>query len=81
VNSGNQPPILKVVWEEKGGPPAKQPRKSGFGTALLENGIPGATVNREFAPKGVICVIELPLRETTGPPHSEAAENESSGKG
>jgi two-component system CheB/CheR fusion protein len=81
VNSRNQPPILKVVWQEKGGPAATQPRKSGFGTALIENGIPGASVNREFTPEGLICLIELPLRETTALPQPEAAENESSGKG
>jgi two-component system CheB/CheR fusion protein len=75
LNSGNQPPILKVVWEEKGGPPATQPGKSGFGTALIENGIPGATVNREFTPEGLICLIELPLRQTTGLPQPEAAED------
>jgi two-component system, chemotaxis family, CheB/CheR fusion protein len=80
VNSRNRPPILKVVWEEKGGPPVKQPRTSGFGTALIEKGIPGATVNRKFALKGLICAIELPLPVTTGPPLPEAAKNESSGK-
>jgi two-component system CheB/CheR fusion protein len=58
-----------------------QAGKSGFGTALIENGIPGATVNREFTPEGLICLIELPLRETTGLPQLGAAENESSGKG
>jgi two-component system CheB/CheR fusion protein len=81
LNSGNQPPILKVVWVEKGGPPAMQAGKSGFGTALIENGIPGATVNREFTPEGLICQIELPLRETTGLPQPEAAEDEPSSKG
>jgi two-component system, chemotaxis family, CheB/CheR fusion protein len=80
LNSGNQPPILKVIWEEKGGPPATRPGKSGFGTALIEKGIPGATVNREFTPEGLICLIELPL-ETTGLPPPEAAEDDSSDKG
>ena len=59
--SGNDPPVVKVVWREQGGPKAKQPTTSGFGSALIENGIPGATVKREFKPAGLICTIELPL--------------------
>jgi two-component system CheB/CheR fusion protein len=59
--SGNDPRVLKVVWREQGGPKVQQPTTSGFGSALIENGIPGATVKREFKPTGLICTIELPL--------------------
>jgi hypothetical protein len=34
---------------------------------LIENGIRGAKVNREFRPEGLLCTIEVPL--------PEAAEN------
>jgi two-component system CheB/CheR fusion protein len=57
----NDPRILTVVWREQGGPPVQQPTTSGFGSALIENGIPGAAVKREFNPAGLICTIELPL--------------------
>jgi len=59
--SRNDPSILTVVWREQGGPPVQQPTTSGFGSALIENGIPGASVKREFKPAGLICTIELPL--------------------
>ncbi len=38
------------------------PTKSGFGTALIEMGLPDAQVKREFRPSGLVCTIELPLR-------------------
>jgi two-component system CheB/CheR fusion protein len=57
----NDPRVLNVVWREQGGPPVQQPTTSGFGSALIENGIPGAIVKREFKPAGLICTIELPL--------------------
>jgi two-component system CheB/CheR fusion protein len=57
----NDPRVLKVVWREQGGPKVQQPTTSGFGSVLIENGVPGATVKREFKPAGLICTIELPL--------------------
>jgi two-component system CheB/CheR fusion protein len=59
----NEPRILTVIWREQGGPPVQQPTASGFGSALIENGIPGASVKREFNPAGLICTIELPLTQ------------------
>jgi two-component system CheB/CheR fusion protein len=59
--SRNDPRSLKVVWREQGGPKVQQPTTSGFGSALIENGMPSATVTREFKPSGLICTIELPL--------------------
>jgi two-component system, chemotaxis family, CheB/CheR fusion protein len=67
----NDPRILKVVWREQGGPPVHEPVTSGFGSALIENGIASATVKREFERSGLICTIELPL--------SKLAENGSGG--
>jgi two-component system, chemotaxis family, CheB/CheR fusion protein len=61
LNSGNDPRLLKVVWKEQGGPPVQQAQTSGFGSALIENGIPSATVKREFNPAGLVCTIELPI--------------------
>jgi two-component system, chemotaxis family, CheB/CheR fusion protein len=61
LNAANEPRTLKVVWREEGGPPVQQPETKGFGSALIENGIPSATVKREFNRTGLICTIELPL--------------------
>jgi two-component system CheB/CheR fusion protein len=55
--------VLSVVWRERGGPPAQPPKTSGFGSTLIESGIPGATVKREFLAEGLACTIELPLPE------------------
>ncbi len=54
--------LLRVVWREKG-PPARPPAEAGFGSQLIENAIPGATVSRVFRPEGFLCTIELPLGE------------------
>jgi two-component system CheB/CheR fusion protein len=58
---GGQTPSLKFVWEESGGPPVKVPTGKGFGSVLVEQGIPQARVKRDFKPTGVVCTIEVPL--------------------
>jgi len=63
LNSANTPQILTVSWQERGGPPPRTARTRGLGSALIEQGIPGATVQREFQPEGLVCTIELPLAE------------------
>jgi two-component system CheB/CheR fusion protein len=52
---------LRATWTESGGPPVKQPTKTGFGSYLIENALPLATVERHFRPGGFTCTIELPL--------------------
>jgi two-component system CheB/CheR fusion protein len=61
LDTGNNPPLLTVVWEEKGGPPVTKPKTTGRGSALITGGIPNARVEREFRRHGVVCKIELPL--------------------
>jgi two-component system, chemotaxis family, CheB/CheR fusion protein len=63
VQTGNQHRQLTVVWQEAGGPKVRSPTQRGFGAGLIENGIPGATVRREFNGDGLVCTIELPLPE------------------
>jgi two-component system, chemotaxis family, CheB/CheR fusion protein len=60
----NNQRAITVVWREGGGPPVTVPRSTGLGSALIDGGIPGATVTREFRPEGLVCTIELPLRES-----------------
>jgi two-component system CheB/CheR fusion protein len=56
---------LRLRWLENGGPPVKPPAGRGFGTRLLESGLPretGAQVQLEFAPKGIRCTITMPTK-------------------
>jgi two-component system, chemotaxis family, CheB/CheR fusion protein len=61
VRSRNGQRMLRFIWEEYGGPSAVEPGPPGFGSAMIENAIPNATVSREFRPDGLVCTIELPM--------------------
>jgi PAS domain S-box-containing protein len=57
--------ILHVQWHEHGGPPVRVPAHPGFGTRVIERGIEAELRGRaviEFAPSGVRCAIDIPLR-------------------
>lgn len=44
---------LRLRWQERGGPPVEPPRRQGFGTRLIEEGLRGAsdgTVRLAYAP-------------------------------
>ncbi len=60
----NGPRRLTVIWQESGGPPVPHDLRSGFGSTLIERGIPGAKVRHEFRPEGVVCTIELDIAGT-----------------
>jgi two-component system CheB/CheR fusion protein len=60
---------LTVVWRETEGPAVNAPERRGFGSGLIERGIPRAKVRHEFPPQGVVCTIEFPLPEA---PQNEA---------
>jgi two-component system, chemotaxis family, CheB/CheR fusion protein len=69
---GNEP-LLEVVWKESGGPPVKAPERTSLGSTLIERGIPGAKVEREYRPDGLMCKIEVPLGETTREARADGA--------
>ena len=55
---------LRLEWREAQGPKVEEPKRRGFGLALIENGlagIPGAQVRMQFKPSGLLCIIHLPL--------------------
>jgi two-component system CheB/CheR fusion protein len=58
--SRNDKRVVRIIWREQGGPPAQHPQ-AGFGTSLIERGIPGATVTNDFTAGGLVCTIEAPL--------------------
>lgn len=59
-------PMLRLRWEERGGPQLEgPPRRKGFGLKLLEAGLApeiGGLVSVEFRPTGLVCEIEAPLK-------------------
>ena len=66
MNRGNKPPTLKIVWQESGSPPVREPATKGLGSTLIDSVIHGAQVRREFLPGGLLCTIEFPLPEADG---------------
>jgi PAS domain S-box-containing protein len=57
---------LTLVWRELGGPPVATEHPSSYGTNLICSLIPhelGGSVDLLFAPEGVNCRIEIPLRQ------------------
>ena len=58
---------LRIHWIESGGPPVAVPTRRGFGTRLINDGtafeLRGSAII-DYAPTGVVCVIEIPLATT-----------------
>jgi len=55
---------LRIVWEERDGPPVRKPERKGFGSRLIERALArelNGQVRLEYDPAGVVCVIEMPL--------------------
>ncbi|MGN6313561.1 MAG: sensor histidine kinase [Rhodanobacteraceae bacterium] len=62
------PQRFRFQWKERGGPPVQPPRKRGFGSRLVEEGLGqdiAAEVHLSFAGEGLECTIEAPVREIT----------------
>ncbi len=57
---------FSLRWEESGGPPVVAPRRRGFGSKLIEQGLAqdlAARVNLRFAAQGLLCTLDAPLAE------------------
>ena len=67
VQNGVAPPRLNLRWTEREGPPVAAPRRRGFGSRLIERSLAqdlNGTVQIDFAPEGVQCVVDAPLEAT-----------------
>jgi two-component sensor histidine kinase len=56
--------ILKLRWEERGGPPVVAPERRGFGLRLIEHGLGrelSGVVKLDFAPGGLVCEWTMKL--------------------
>jgi two-component sensor histidine kinase len=64
VGEGSGARVL-LNWRETGGPTVVAPERKGFGTALIQRGLTsqlGGSANIEFAPDGLRCTLECPVR-------------------
>jgi two-component system CheB/CheR fusion protein len=52
--------VFRFTWRETGGPAVKPPAKQGFGSWLIQNGLPDAEVVLDYADGGAVCTITLP---------------------
>jgi two-component system CheB/CheR fusion protein len=63
VEQGSERPLL-LLWQETGGPPARQPVVPGFGSELIRGEIChrlNGTVSSDFSENGLVLRIELPF--------------------
>ena len=55
---------LAIQWRERGGPTVDKPERRGFGMHLIAKAIPGARVDIDFAPDGLVCRILIDRGQT-----------------
>jgi two-component system CheB/CheR fusion protein len=59
---------LHLLWTESGGPTVATPKRRGFGSRLISDGLPyelDGQVTLDFPPGGVTCNIDVPLDSGT----------------
>lgn len=61
--------VLKLRWQERGGPRVSEPTKRGFGTFIVEQSLGGldGEAHIQFEPAGLVCDMWLPIRKTKHP--------------
>src|SRR6185437_6613549 len=68
----NETNMLRLIWEETGGPPVHEPTSRGFGTrsviASIESQL-GGQAEFDWHPEGLVCRLSVPLS-----PHRIAAD-------
>ena len=59
----SKPDLVKLVWQESGGPPVSPPKGKGFGSHLIERAFGGQLGRAQlvFSPPGLLCTIEIAL--------------------
>jgi two-component sensor histidine kinase len=65
VEEGGDEPCLHLSWTESGGPLVKAPLRRGFGTRLIKRSLAqdlDGKVELSFAPTGLVCTVEAPVR-------------------
>ena len=62
--------IVRLRWQERGGPPVMPPVRKGFGSRLIECGLAqelDGEVHLNYEPEGVVCQIVMPVHRRAGP--------------
>lgn len=62
--TASDPLFIELTWREAGGPLVALPKKRGFGSKLLQQGLAremNGSVTLEFEPEGVRCIMRFPL--------------------
>ena len=64
----SQPNLVKLVWQESGGPEISPPQRKGFGSHLIERAFGGqlGTAQLVFSPQGLSCTLEVELTDAHG---------------
>jgi two-component sensor histidine kinase len=65
----SEPALLRLSWEETGGPPVSRPTRAGFGSKLIERALAtemNGKAEIEYRPAGVKFTLEAPLPERVG---------------
>ena len=60
------PQCFRFTWRETGGPAVKPPSKQGFGSWLIQRGLPDAQAVLEYPGSGAVCTITLPAGALKG---------------
>jgi len=71
---GESDGMVRLVWQETGGPPVREPSRRGFGSRMLERGLPaelgpGSSVEMNYAADGFVATIRF--RPVNAPPVEE----------
>jgi two-component system CheB/CheR fusion protein len=59
-------PALSLTWTERGGPPVKKPRNSGFGLRFMQRSLEyefDGALDLRFAPRGLRAILHIPMDE------------------
>ena len=61
--------VLKLRWQERGGPKVSEPTRRGFGTFIIEQSLGSldGEAHIQFDPAGLVCDMWLPIRKTKHP--------------
>jgi two-component system CheB/CheR fusion protein len=55
-------PEFQFCWREAGGPKVQPSAKQGFGSYLIQNGLPDAKIALDFKPEGLLYSVTLPAK-------------------
>jgi two-component sensor histidine kinase len=69
IDPHSEPPVMELVWRERGGPEVVPPTARGFGLDVIEHSLPhrlGGAAEISFEPQGVVFRLRAPLSDRVG---------------